>query len=164
MGIFILDRTAEIDETHVERIYSEIEHSIDRVYVVCGDNLKEKELFDQIGAAVIPNKTGYELPTLEQIVADYIPKDEVFLYDEVVSIQFLTKPQVMEIQARHGGKRERLGRRQSRIAFLAEHTYALAVSVCQFYKKNGLKFTLRLVKEKMQEKRKPKEPASKMID
>ncbi len=70
------------------------------MYVVCGEHLKEQELFGQIGAAVIPIRDGCKLPTLEQVVADYVPRDEVFLYDEVVSIQFLTKPQVMEIHAR----------------------------------------------------------------
>ncbi len=164
LGIFILDRTAEIDETHVGRIYSEIEHSIDRVYVVCGENLKEKELFGQIGAAVIPLSASRELPTLEEIVADYIPKDEVFLYDEIVSIQFLTKPQVMEIQARHGGKRDRNGRHSSRLTFAAEQTGNLLTGAWNFYKKNGLKFTLRRIKEKILQKRNKKEPASKMID
>lgn len=164
LGIFLLDRTAEIDETHVESIYSEIEHSIDRVYVVCGEYLKEKELFAQIGAAVIPIPDGCKLPTLEQVVADYVPKDEVFLYDEVISIQFLTKPQVTEIHARSGGIRERSGRKQNRFTFFAERGIALGKASWNFYKKNGLIFTLRRIKEKLLRKRKAKEPASKMVD
>lgn len=164
LGIFLLDRAAEIDETHVERIYSEIEHSIDRVYVVCGEHLKEQELFGQIGAAVIPIRDGCKLPTLEQVVADYVPRDEVFLYDEVVSIQFLTKPQVMEIHARNGGMRERINGSQNWLTFTAGRTAALMKASWGFYKKNGLKFTLRRIKDRLLRKRKPKKPASKMVD
>lgn len=163
LGIFLLDRTAEIDQTHVERIYSEIEHSIDRVYVVCVERIKEQVLFGQIGAAIIPIPDGCKLPTLEQVVADYIPKDEVFLYDEVVSIQFLSKPQVMEIHAQSGGIREKAGGKQNRFTFTLKRWTALLKAAWGFYKKNGLKFTVRKIKDKLQ-KKKPEEPACKMID
>lgn len=163
LGIFLLDRTAEIDQTHVERVYSEIEHSIDRVYVVCGERIKEQELFGQIGAAVIPVPDGGKLPTLEQVVANFIPKDEVFFYDEVVSIQILSKQQVMEIHAQSGKIRENAGVKQNRVTFTLKRWTALLKAAWSFYKKNGLKFTVRKIKDKLQ-KKKPEEPACKMVD
>ncbi|MEN6339994.1 MAG: glycosyltransferase [Clostridiaceae bacterium] len=166
LGVVLLDGTEETDENHVEYMLTEFARTLDRIYVVCGGepNDESRALLIKHGAAVIQLPFGYGMPTLEQIIAEYLPRNELYLYDEVVSIRIHSKKQVLKMQVPNQEKGKRFVRRPSRVAFLAERAYATAVTAARFYKKNGLKFTIKRVKEKILQKRKPKEPTVKLVD